>query len=142
MAELPSSVQLEVATPNGMVLSIQTESVQLPSSVGELGALGGHVPLLAALRPGILTFKKDGQLVRAAVGGGFAEVLADRVRLIAEFYMTREQVDAAAARRDLEAVEIKLKALKATVDDVEYKELEREQQLAQARLQLAGGDSN
>jgi hypothetical protein len=56
--------------------------------------------------------------------------------------MTREQVDAAAARRDLEAVEIKLKALKATVDDVEYKELEREQQWAQARLQLAGGDSN
>ena len=142
MADLPTTLQLEVATPSGMMLSIQTDSVQLPSSVGEMGVLGGHVPLLAALKPGILTFKKDGQLVRAAVGGGFAEVLADRVRVISEYYVTREQVDVAAAQRDLEAANAKLEALKAKVEDVEYREAERDQQWAQARLQLAGGESN
>lgn len=141
MADLPATVTLEVATPAGMALSVQTDSVQLPSSVGELGALGGHVPLLAALKPGILTYKKDGQMVRAAVGGGFAEVVADRVRLIAEFYVTKEQVDLPAAQRDFEAADGKLKALKAKTDEVEYVQLERELQWAQARIQLAGGES-
>jgi F-type H+-transporting ATPase subunit epsilon len=142
MADLPGTVTLEVATPAGMALSVQADSVQVPSAVGELGALGGHVPLLAALKPGILTYKKDGQLLRAAVGAGFAEVVADRVRVIAEYFVTRDQVDTAAAQRDLEAAETKLKALKATVEDVEYKELERSVQWAQARLQLVASASN
>jgi F-type H+-transporting ATPase subunit epsilon len=142
MADLPTTVHLEVATPNGMALSIQTESVQLPSAVGEFGVLGGHVPLLAALKPGLLTFKKDGQLVRAAVGSGFAEVLADRVRVISEYYATREQVDVATAQKDLETAEAKLKALKATIEDLEYKEAEKELQWAQARLLLAATASN
>jgi len=142
MADLPTTLTLEVATPAGMALSVQTDSVQLPSAVGELGALGGHVPLLAALKPGILSFRKDGQMVRAAVGGGFAEVVADRVRLIAEFYVTREAVDLAAAQRDLEASEAKLAALKAKTDDLEYQEVERDVHWAQARIQLAGGESN
>ena len=142
MAELPTIVTLEVATPLGMALSVQTDSVQLPSVAGELGVLGGHVPLLAAMKPGILTYKKDGQFLRAAVGGGYAEVLPDRVRLIAEFYMTREQVDVPAAQRDLEAAELRLKELKATIVDLEYREAERNLHWAQARLQLAGGESN
>lgn len=141
MADLPTTVTLEVATPAGMALSVQTDSVQLPSAVGELGALGGHVPLLAAMKPGILTYRKDGQMVRAAVGGGFAEVIADRVRLIAEFYVTREAVDLAAAQRDLEAADGKLKASKAKTDELEYQEIERDLQWAQARIQLAGGES-
>ena len=142
MADLPGTLTLEVATPAGMVLSVQTDSVQLPSAVGELGVLGGHVPLLAALKPGLLTFKKDGQFVRAAVGSGFAEVLADRVRVISEYYATREQVDVATAQRDLEAAEAKLKALKTTIEDLEYKEAEKELQWAQARLLLAASASN
>ena len=142
MAAIPATVQLEVATPNGMALSIQTDSVQLPSQVGELGVLGGHVPLLAALKPGILTYKQDGQTMRAAVGGGFAEVLADRVRVITEFYVTREQVDVGAAQRDLEAADAKMKALKVTTEDVEFQEVERDLQWAQARLLLAGSASN
>jgi len=142
MAELPTTVTLEVATPLGMALSVQTESVQLPSVAGELGALGGHVPLLAALKPGILTYRHDGKMVRAAVGGGYAEVGADRVRLIAEFYMTREQVDVAVAQRDLEAAEQRLRDTKATIVDLEYREAERNLHWAQARLQLAGGESN
>src|SRR5690349_1326487 len=98
---------------------------------GELGVLPGHVPLLAALRPGILTYKQGGQLQKAAVGGGFIEAGAAHVRVITEFFQKPDQVDVEDARKDLEAAEAKLKETKATIDDVEYKEAERAQQWAQ-----------
>jgi F-type H+-transporting ATPase subunit epsilon len=136
MADLPNMLTLEVATPLGMALSIETDSVQAPSMAGELGVLPGHVPLLAALRPGILTYKQSGQLLKAAVGGGFVEAGANHVRVITEFFQRPEQVDVEDARQDLAAAEAKLKETKATIEDIEYKEAERAQQWAQARLQL------
>jgi F-type H+-transporting ATPase subunit epsilon len=142
VADLPTVLELQVATPLGMALSVQTDSVQVPSVAGELGVLPGHVPLLAALKPGILSYRKDGQLVRVAVGGGYVEANADRVRLIAEFCLAREQVDAEVARRDLQAAEARLKASKATLADLEHQEAQREYDWAQARLTLSGSDSN
>ena len=136
MADLPTALMLEVATPLGMALSVETDSVQAPSMLGELGVLPGHVPLLAALKPGILTYRQGGQLLKAAVGGGFVEAGASHVRVITEFFQRPDQVDVDDARKDLAAAEAKLKETKATVDDLEYKEAERAQQWAQARLQL------
>lgn len=136
MADLPSTLTLDVTTPLGQALSVETDSVQAPSVAGELGVLPGHVPLLAALRPGILTYKQGGQFLKAAVGGGFVEAAASHVRVITEFFQKPDQVDVEDARKDLEAAEARLKETKATVDDVEYKEAERAQQWAQARLQL------
>jgi len=136
MADLPTTLMLEVATPLGMALAVETDSVQAPSMAGELGVLPGHVPLLAALRPGILTYKQGGELLKAAIGGGFVEAGASHVRVITEFFQRPEQVDVEDARQDLAAAELKLKETKATIDDVEYKEAERAQQWAQARLLL------
>jgi len=136
MADLPTALTLEVATPLGMALAVETDSVQAPSMAGELGVLPGHVPLLAALKPGILTYKQGGQFLKAAVGGGFIEAGADHVRVITEFFQRPDQVDVEDARKDLEAAEAKLKETKSTIDDIEYKEAERAQQWAQARLLL------
>ena len=136
MADLPTALTLEVATPLGMALSVETDSVQAPSMLGELGVLPGHVPLLAALKPGILTYRQGGQLLKAAVGAGFVEAGASHVRVITEFFQRPDQVDVDDARKALAAAEAKLKETKATVDDLEYKEAERAQQWAQARLQL------
>jgi F-type H+-transporting ATPase subunit epsilon len=142
MADLPTSLTLEVATPLGMALSVQTDSVQVPSVAGEVGVLPGHVPLLAALKPGILTYREGGQMQHAVVGGGYAEAGPDRVRLITEYFLRRDQIDVAVAQRDLQAAEARLKESKSTLDDVEHQELQRELEWAQARLLLAGGLSN
>jgi F-type H+-transporting ATPase subunit epsilon len=142
MADLPTSLTLEVATPLGMALSLQTDSVQVPSVDGELGVLPGHVPLLAALKAGIVTYREGGQLVRVAVGGGYVEATADRVRVIAEFFLRKEQVDVEQARKELQAAEIRLKQSTAKIDDIEYQEAQAERDWAQARLTLAGGQSN
>jgi F-type H+-transporting ATPase subunit epsilon len=142
MSDLPTSLALEVATPLGMALSVQTDSVQVPSVAGELGVLPGHVPLLAALKPGILSYREGGQMLKAAVGGGYVEVTAARVQLISEFFMRREQIDVETAQKDLAAAETRLKTTTAKIDDLEYEEAQREYDWAQARLTLAGGDSN
>jgi F-type H+-transporting ATPase subunit epsilon len=142
MADFPTAITLDVATPLGMALSLQTDSVQVPSALGEVGVLPGHLPLLAALRPGIMAYRQNGQLVRAAVGAGYVEVTTDSVRLIAEFFMLREQIDVELAQKDLHASEGRLKACKGTIDDIEYLEAEREVQWAQARLQLVASAAN
>ena len=142
MSDLPTSLTLEVATPLGMALSVQTDSVQAPSVVGEFGVLPGHVPLLAALKPGILTYRKDGAMLKAAIGAGFAEATADKVRVITEFFLSREQIDRDKAQKDLESAEARIKEIKAPIEDVEYKEAERALQWAQARLSLVAGGAN
>jgi F-type H+-transporting ATPase subunit epsilon len=139
MADLPTSLTLEVATPLGMQVSAETESVQVPSVSGELGLLPGHLPILAAVRPGILTYKKDGQRERAAVGGGFVEADANHVRVIAEFFQLPSQVDLEKAQKDLSVAEERLKAFKGTVEEVEHVEAQRDYDWAQARIQLARG---
>ncbi len=142
MSALPTSLTLEVATPLGMQLSLTTDSVQLPSVEGELGVLPGHLPILAAVRPGILTYNNNGVKERAAVGGGFAEADATHVRVIAEFFQKSEDVDLAKAQADLAAAEARLKALKGTLDDLEHVEAKRDYDWATARIELAKGSSN
>jgi F-type H+-transporting ATPase subunit epsilon len=141
-SELPTSLALEVATPLGMALLVQTDSVQVPSVAGELGVLPGHVPLLAALKPGILSYRDGGQMIKAAVGGGYVEVTAARVQLIAEFFLKKDQIDLEAAQRDLAEAETRLKQTTAKIDDVEYQEAQREYDGAQARIALAGSSTN
>jgi len=142
VADFPTTLTLEVATPLGMALSVQTDSVQVPSVAGELGVLPGHVPLLAALKPGILSYRKDGQPIRFAVGAGYVEVTADRVRLIAAFCLERGQVDVEAAQKDRATAETRLKESKASLADLEHQEAQRELDWAEARLTLAGGEGN
>ena len=142
MAESPNVLALEVATPLGVALKLDTESVQVPSVMGELGVLPGHVPLLAAVKPGILAYRRDGQAVRAAIGGGYAEIDFGRVRVLAEFFARPEDVDAEQARRDLDAAEARLKAHDGPIDETEHKEAQRELDWALARLALVGGEAN
>jgi F-type H+-transporting ATPase subunit epsilon len=142
MADLPTSLTLEVATPLGMPLSVQTDNVQVPSVAGEFGVLPGHLPLLAALKPGILSWKESGQTLRAAVGGGFVEATGARVRLITEFFVKQGEVDLEAAQRDLQTASQRLRETKATIEDVEYREAQRDYDWAQARIALAGASTN
>jgi F0F1-type ATP synthase epsilon subunit len=76
------------------------------------------------------------------VGGGFAEATATRVRLITEFFVKQGEVDLEAAQRDLAAAQQRLKDTKATTEDVEYREAQRDVDWALARIALAGTSAN
>ena len=74
---------LEVVTSSGPVIEVTVEEVRLPGVLGELGVLPGHTPLLTALGIGRLLYTAAGQERQMVIGKGFAEVLPDRVTVLA-----------------------------------------------------------
>lgn len=105
---LPSSITLELVAPDRQVLRDSVESVQLPGINGELGILPGHAPLLTELGVGELSYLKAGQRYHATVMGGFAEVLGDRVIVLAERSERAEELDVTRARAARERAEKRL----------------------------------
>ncbi|HEX4351957.1 MAG TPA: ATP synthase F1 subunit epsilon [Polyangiales bacterium] len=133
-----TKLALTVATPLGMQLDLEVESVQLPGVAGEFGVLPGHVPLLAALRSGVLRYRQQGQIAIAAIGSGFAEADATHVRVISEFFSKPSDVSIEEARADLSKAEQSLKA-HAVLDEPEHIEAQGELDWARARIEVAGG---
>ncbi len=142
MAIEATSLALNVATPNGMMLSLEVDSVQLPAATGEIGILPGHIPILAALKPGVLRYKsKTGQTALAAVGAGFVEADAKRVRVITEFFARPQDIERAEAQSDLERATQHLKTLNAVLGEPAQVEAQRDLDWALARLEVSGGGS-
>lgn len=99
---------LEVVTPERELVRESVAEVQLPALSGYLGILPGHTPLLTELGIGPLIYKRASESAYIAVMGGFAEVLPERVTVLAEAAERSEEIDAARARADLAEAEKKL----------------------------------
>lgn len=110
-ARLPSKLQLTIVTRDRKVLETQADEVVLPGSNGALGILPGHTPLLATLRIGELTYRSGAEVERLVLTWGFAEVLPDRVIVLAEGAHRASEIDAAAAERERADAERELMSL-------------------------------
>ncbi len=86
-------IDLEIVTPERLVLSVTAEEVILPGSEGYLGVLPGHAPLLTALAAGEVSYRVGGVWQYLAVSGGFVEVLRDRVSMLAETAERPDEID-------------------------------------------------
>jgi len=98
------TLNLEVATPLGLVLKTQADSVQAPSVKGEFGVLPGHLPLLAALKPGVLRYRVGAHVNVAAVSAGFVEAGFDRVLMLTDAFDAPKDIDEGAARGELDSL--------------------------------------
>jgi F-type H+-transporting ATPase subunit epsilon len=127
-------LQLDVVTPEGSVLSAQAEAVQAPSVEGEFGVLPNHLPLLAALKCGLLIWTVDGKRRVAAIGPGFVEGGPRKVLLLTDLYATPEQIQPEKVRQELVAAEDRLKAFDELYEGPDYNELQRDIDWANARL--------
>ena len=134
MAVTNDVVTLEVATPSGLALRTEATSVQAPSVRGEFGVLPGHLPLLAALRCGLLKYRSEGREHVAAVGPGFVEAGPEKVLLLTDLFALPEQVNEKTVREELAKAEAALKAFPDRYEGPEYVELQRDIDWAQARL--------
>ena len=83
MSELPKTLRLEVVTPEHELVHEEVESVELRARKGYIGVLPGHAPLLTELGVGELRYKQGGNTERLAIIHGYAEVLPDRVIVLA-----------------------------------------------------------
>jgi F-type H+-transporting ATPase subunit epsilon len=106
-------IRLEIVTPKGRALDVSADEVTAPSVDGEFGVMPGHLPLLAALRTGLVTYRVGGETKKCAVGAGFAEAGPTSVSILTDDYIEREQVDPVLVRKELGETQAKISALEA-----------------------------
>jgi F-type H+-transporting ATPase subunit epsilon len=131
---LPTKLQLEIATPDRLVLSEDVDEVVLPSVEGSMGVLPGHAPLLARLDSGEVSYRVGNVRRYLAVSGGFAEVLRTRVYVLAETAERAEEIDVERARDSKRRAE---EALKSTKDPQDLEEAEARRARAEVRLRVS-----
>jgi F-type H+-transporting ATPase subunit epsilon len=145
MDAAPNKIALEIVTPKGRALTASVDEVTAPSVDGDFGVMPGHLPLLAALRTGIVTYREGGQEPkRCAVGAGFAEAGPNKLLILTDEYIEREQIDPVIVRKELAEVQAKIEqaAGKAptggTAMDPEAKALIAKENWLAAQLELYG----
>ena len=107
---LPDSIELIIVTPERQLLRESVVEVTLPGADGQLGILPGHAPLITELGIGELTYraKGGGEQGPLAILSGFAEVLGDRVTVLAETAERPEEIDVARAEEARKRAEQRL----------------------------------
>jgi F-type H+-transporting ATPase subunit epsilon len=131
---LPDHLTLEVATPLGLVLKTEAMSVAAPSVHGEFGVFAGHLPLLAAVKPGLLKYRTGNKDHVAAVSAGFVEAGPTKVLLLTDQFALPKDIDEAAVKADLSAAEKDLAAYKDRYEGNQYEELQRKIDWCNAQL--------
>jgi F-type H+-transporting ATPase subunit epsilon len=137
MAEitLPTEIRLDIVTPDRLVAHDAVTEVTIPGKNGYLGILPGHAPLLTELAPGELEYTSSGAKHALSVDWGFAEVLGDRVIVLAQSAERAEEIDVDRAEKAKTRAEERLKRFDDPQVDMERarKALAR----AMARLEAA-----
>jgi F-type H+-transporting ATPase subunit epsilon len=101
-----ATFQLELVSPEKLLLSRAVEMATLPAAEGEMGVLPGHSPMIVALRGGVITVKENGQVTeRLFVAGGFAEVTPERCTVLADEATPVAELSRAAAEARLREAE-------------------------------------
>jgi F-type H+-transporting ATPase subunit epsilon len=140
-----NKILLEIVTPKGRALHTTCDEVTAPSVGGEFGVLPGHLPILASVRTGIVTYRQGNDTKKCAVGTGFVEAGANQLLLLTDEFTERDAIDPVIVRRELAEVQLKIAKLEASLDaqsKPDYFEekkalIERENWLA-AELELYG----
>ena len=94
---LPTQLTLEIVTPDRSVVAERVDEVEIPAFDGYFGVLPGHTPMLAMLKVGELWYRKGSEKHYVSIAFGFAEVLPDRVTILAELAERPEEIDVARA---------------------------------------------
>ncbi len=90
-----ATFHFDLVSPERLVLSGEVDQVDVPGAEGDFGVLPGHAPFVAALRPGVLTVHAGGRTQRMIVLGGFAEVSAGSLTVLADLANSVEDFDRA-----------------------------------------------
>ncbi|HEY6136825.1 MAG TPA: ATP synthase F1 subunit epsilon [Thermoanaerobaculia bacterium] len=97
---LPTKLRLTIVTRERKIVETDVDEVELPASDGEIGILPGHTPLLASLKVGPMRYRTGTTVMRLVITWGFAEVLPDRVVVMAEAARLPQEVDLATAEAE------------------------------------------
>jgi F-type H+-transporting ATPase subunit epsilon len=126
-------IQLTIVTPERSLVNEQVDELQIPGASGYLGVLPGHAPLFTELKVGELSYRKGSAWTSLAVAWGFAEVLPDKVRVLAETAERASEIDLERATRAKERAERRLKS----GEEIDYDRAKIALERALIRIQVA-----
>lgn len=134
---MAGTIKLEIVTPERVVVSEQAQIVMAPGTLGEFGVLIGHTPFLTSLQIGAVRYvdPRGGEHF-TFVSGGFAEVLPDRVTILAESAERRRDIDVERARAALERAQKRLAEMRSR-EAVDFARAQAALQRALTRLKIA-----
>jgi len=113
---LPTHLDLEIVTPDRLIVQEQVDEVEIPGSLGYFGVLPGHTPMLASLAVGELWYRKGQDKLYLSIAFGFAEVLPDRVTILARLAERAEDIDIERAESARRRAEERLAQSKSDID--------------------------
>ena len=129
-----ATIALEIVTPDRPLVREQVDEVELPGAEGYMGVLPGHTPLLTLLQVGELWYRRGNEKTYLAVAFGFAEVLPDRVTVLAQVAERAEDIDVPRAQAALQRATARLAQ---NAPDIDYDRARIAQQKARTRLDVA-----
>jgi F-type H+-transporting ATPase subunit epsilon len=130
---METKLKLEIVTPNGLLLSEDIDEVTATGTEGEFGVLPGHIPFVTTLKIGMLTYKKGNDTRYVFVGSGFAEVMPDRVIILADSAEKSEDIDIERAKAAMKRAEERLKK----AEEVDFARATSSLERAITRAQIA-----
>ncbi len=104
-----ATFHFDLVTPEKLLFSGPVEQVDVPGAEGDFGVLAGHAPLVAILKPGVLVVHEGGTHHRLVVMGGFAEVNAEGLTILADFADKVEDFDRAVIASQISETEQRIK---------------------------------
>ena len=116
MADENRIFKVEIITPDRVFYTGEATMIEFTTADGEIGVYKNHIPLTTVLAPGIVTITKDDEVKEAAVHAGFAEILGDKVTLLAEIAEWPDEIDEKRAESARERAEERISAKTADVD--------------------------
>ena len=112
---LPTKLTLRIVSPD-QAISHEVDEVSLPGSEGDFGVRPGHTPFFAALRTGPMSYRQGATTHNLVVGIGFAEVLPDKVTVLAQIAETAEALDEKRAEAGMKRAEEMLSVVQHEID--------------------------
>lgn len=116
MAEGNNLFQLEIITPDRVFYKGEAYMVEFTAEDGDIGVLKNHIPLTTVVAPGVLTIKEAEGKKRAALHAGFAEILPEKVTILAEVAEWPEEIDLDRAEKARKRAEERLHNHAAEID--------------------------
>ena len=113
---MADTFEFEIVTPEKLVVRDVAEEMQIPGKNGYLGILPGHAPLITELAVGQISYRKGGTTHYLSVAWGFAEVLPDKVTILAETAERSDEIDVKRAEQAKQRAEELLKSTDATTN--------------------------
>ena len=134
---LPTHLTLEIVTPDRALVTEDVDEVELPGTEGYLGVLPGHTPLLTSLQVGMMWYRKGTEKFYLSLAFGFAEVLPDRVRVLARIAELAEEIDVTRAEEHRRRAEESIQAARTGDMDIDLERARISMIKALSRIQVA-----